>query len=265
MEQKMEVAQGFYTGQTRGGRTCLDGANQHPTCPQAPVSSHLTLCTSRTPSTPVFLWSPPRAWALMAVACRCLVRAQQPCKLHFYHGCHRGSPSWVLDVTCLDQTWTGSTTDPLGSILSYVLPAHHHSMSPVRAYPPRRLSVSPASTSMPWLDVLARMLPAERSCHLHFEGERQYMRSLYGCVCAAPSRPELLACPLLVLFEITMFGVLFIALVARHTGHGLVGSHSISAPDVPGFPHRIVSGFGILRSPSVSLCQLLCGMPCICV
>lgn len=50
---------GLLYGQTRGGRTCLDVANQHPTCPRAPVSSHLTLCTSCTPSHPVFLWIPP--------------------------------------------------------------------------------------------------------------------------------------------------------------------------------------------------------------
>lgn len=38
MEEKMEVAQGFYTGQTRGGSTHLDVTNQHPMLPWAPVS-----------------------------------------------------------------------------------------------------------------------------------------------------------------------------------------------------------------------------------
>lgn len=50
---------GLLYGQTRGGRTRLDVTNHHPACPRAPVSSHLTLCTSCTPSTPVSLWIPP--------------------------------------------------------------------------------------------------------------------------------------------------------------------------------------------------------------
>jgi len=44
---------GLLYGQTRGGRTHLDVTNHHPTCPRPPVSVHLTLCTSRTPSTPI--------------------------------------------------------------------------------------------------------------------------------------------------------------------------------------------------------------------
>lgn len=68
MEQKMEVAQGFYTGQTRGGRTCLDLTNQHPTCPQAPCQLPPHPMHLMHPFHPGIPLETPRAWALMAVA-----------------------------------------------------------------------------------------------------------------------------------------------------------------------------------------------------
>lgn len=61
--------------------------------PSGPLSASTSPYAPHAPLPPVFLWRPPRAWALMAVACRCLVRVQQPCKLHLYRGRHRGSPS----------------------------------------------------------------------------------------------------------------------------------------------------------------------------
>lgn len=162
MEEEVEVGQGFLYGGRQGGRTDLDVANQHPTCPQVPC---------QLPPHPMHLMHPFHLHLAIdtpsgsGIESGCL-SLLEPSPLGMRVAASPGGPGKAPNIKCFDPYVDGVSDQP-GSLPSRTHPPAPHATLPVKLSGPvlPHTLLGTAPTATPQAGASARMLPAGQSCH----------------------------------------------------------------------------------------------------